>query len=103
VKYFSIIFASLMLVACATPHVVSITKPADETLNCEQLDAEIGGLQRFKDEAESEKGVNWSNAGRLLVFPIGIWATYDNANEAISAANQREVYLKGIKGRKSCS
>ena len=102
-KYFSIFFASLMLVACATPHVVSITKPADETLNCEQLDAEIAGLQRFKDEAESEKGVNWSNAGRLLVFPIGIWATYDNANEAISASNQREVYLKGIKGRKSCS
>ena len=102
-KYFPIILASLFLVACATPHVVSITKPADETLNCEQLDAEIAELQRFRDEAESEKGVNWSNAGRLLVFPIGIWATYDNANEAISAANQREVYLKGIKGRKSCS
>lgn len=102
-KYFPIIIASLFLVACATPHVVSVTKPTDETLNCEQLDAEITSLQRFKDEAESEKGVNWSNAGRLLVFPIGIWATYDNANEAISAANQREVYLKGIKGRKSCS
>ena len=98
----TILVAYLMLAACATPHVVSITKSADETLNCEQLDAEIAELQRFRDEAESEKGVNWSNAGRLLVFPIGIWATYDNANEAISAANQREVYLRGIRGRKNC-
>ena len=98
----TILVAYLMLAACATPHVVSITKSADETLNCEQLDAEIAELQRFRDEAESEKGVNWSNAGRLLVFPIGIWATYTNANEAISAANQREVYLRGIRGRKNC-
>ena len=45
------------------PNVVSITKPADETLNCEQLDAEIAELQRFKDETESEKGVKWYNAG----------------------------------------
>ena len=78
-------------------------KPTDETLNCEQLAAEIAELQRFKDEAEGEKGVNWSNAGRLIVFPIGIWATYSNANEAINAVNQREVYLRGIKGRNNCT
>ena len=53
-----------MLVACAIPQVVSITKSAHETLNCEQLDAESAKLQRFKDETESEKGVKWYNAGR---------------------------------------
>ena len=56
----------------------------------------------YRSEAEKEKGVNWANAGRLFVFPIGIWATYENSNQAIAAANQREVYLTGIKQRKGC-
>ena len=90
------------LVSCATPHVVDIIQPNDEELNCAGLQNEIDELEKFIAEAESEKGVNWSNAGRLLVFPIGIWATYENAGQAIDAANQREVYLRGIMTRKEC-
>jgi len=93
----------VFLTSCATPHVVDIVSEGDDELSCKQLDIEIAKLDKFREEAESEKGVNWSNAGRLLVFPIGIWGTYDNANDAINAANQREVYLRGIKGRKNCS
>ena len=93
----------LFLSACATPHVVDIVTPGDEKLNCAQLNIEISKLERFKNEASKEKGVTWGNAGRLIVFPIGIWATYENANQAIDAANQREVYLMGIKQRKNCN
>ena len=64
---------------------------------------EVDELAGFIEEAESEKGVNWSNAGRALVFPIGIWATYENAGQAIDAANQREVYLRGIMSKKNCT
>ena len=59
---------------------------------------EVDELEQFIEEAESEKGVNWSNAGRLLVFPIGIWATYENAGQAIDAANQREVSSQSAAG-----
>ena len=90
------------MTACATPHVVDIVQPNDEQLNCVGLQNEVDELDRFIKEAESEKGVNWSNAGRLLVFPIGIWATYENAGQAIDAANQREVYLRGIMSKKKC-
>jgi hypothetical protein len=92
----------LFLSACATPHVVDIVQPNDEQLNCAGLQNEVDELDKFIEEAESEKGVNWSNAGRLLVFPIGIWATYENAGQAIDAANQREVYLRGIMSKKGC-
>jgi hypothetical protein len=91
-----------LLSACATPHVVDIVQPNDEQLNCAGLQNEVDELDKFIEEAESEKGVNWSNAGRLLVFPIGIWATYENAGQAIDAANQREVYLRGIMSKKNC-
>lgn len=100
-KYISV-FILFFLASCATPHVVDIVQPNDEQLNCVGLQNEVDELDKFIKEAESEKGVNWDNAGRLLVFPIGIWATYENANQAISAANQREVYLRGIMSRKNC-
>lgn len=91
------------MASCAKPHVVDIVQPYDEELNCAALKNEIAKLDKFIEDAEAEKGVTGGNAGRLLVFPIGIWATYENANEAISAANQREVYLRGIMVRKECS
>ena len=98
-----IMFTALFLASCATPHVVDIVQPNDEQLNCAGLQSEVDELDRFIEEAESEKGVNWSNAGRLLVFPIGIWATYENAEQAINAANQRELYLRGIMSKKNCT
>ena len=93
----------LLLASCATPHVVDIVMPGDEELSCGQLKNEIAKLDKFIKEADKEKGVTWGNAGRLIVFPIGIWATYENANQAINAANQREVYLTSIKQRKKCN
>ena len=90
------------ITSCATPHVVDIIQPNDEQLSCVGLQNEVDELDKFIKEAESEKGVNWNNAGRLIVFPIGIWATYENANQAIDAANQREMYLKGIMSKKNC-
>ena len=97
-----IVVSFLFLISCATPHVVDIIQPNDEQLSCIGLQNEVDELDKFIKEAESEKGVNWSNAGRLLVFPIGIWATYENANQAIDAANQREIYLKEIMSKKNC-
>ena len=92
----------LFLASCATPHVVKIVMPGDEGLSCSQLENEIARLDKFVKDAEKEKGVTWGNAGRLIAFPIGIWATYENANQAIGAANQREMYLKGIMSKKNC-
>ena len=92
----------LFLTSCATPHVVDIVQPNDRQLDCAGLQNEINELNKFIEEAEGEKGVNWGNAGRALVFPIGIWATYENANQAIEAANQREVYLTGMMSEKKC-
>ena len=97
-----ILFTTLMLAGCATPHVVDIVQPNDKLLNCPALQNEVDELQAFIDAAENEKGVNWPNAGRAIVFPIGIWATYENANQAIDAANQRELYLRGLMDNKQC-
>ena len=63
--------------------------PGNEKLNCNQLIIEIVKLNSFIKLAEKEKDVTWGNAGKLITFSVGIWATYENANKAINAANHR--------------
>ena len=55
-------------------------------MSCSQVKNEIARLEQFVKNADKEKGVTCGNAGRLIVFSIGIWATYENANQAIDAA-----------------
>ena len=62
----------LLLTSCATPDVVDIVMPEDEELSCGQLKNEIVKLDKFIKEADKEKGATCGNAGRLIVFPIGI-------------------------------
>mgnify|MGYP004155148451 CR=1 FL=1 len=65
-----ILFATILLAGCATPHVVDIVQPNDKLLNCPALQNEVDELQAFIDAAENEKGVNWSNAGRAIVSQL---------------------------------
>ena len=81
---------------------MDIVQPYDEELGCPSLKNELVKLDKFINYAEAKKGMTGGNVGRALVFPIVIWATYENANQAIDAANQREVYLRGIMVRKKC-
>ena len=78
-----ILFSSLItLAACATPSVVEVVMPGDEELTCGQLNNAYAETERFKEEAESEKGVTGGNVARLLFWP-SIIGTYMNSNEAI--------------------
>ena len=57
--------------------------------------------EKFKKDAEGEKGVTGGNAARLLFWPA-IVGTYMNANEAIAAADNRKVHLANIMTQKNC-
>ena len=55
----------------------------------------------MKKDAEAEKGVTGGNAARLLFWPL-IVGTYMNANEAISAADNRKVHIANQLIQKNC-
>lgn len=93
-------FVVLSLSACATPTVVQVVKPGDAGLTCPQLQNEYADAQRFRQEADSDKGVTGGNAARLLLFWPAILGTYSNANEAIAAAQSREVHLANLMNQK---
>ena len=91
-----------LLTACATPAVVQPMKPGDSGLSCPQLQNEYADAEKFKKEADSEKGVTGGNVARVLFWPL-IVGTYMNANEAIAAAENRKVHLANVMSQKNCT
>jgi hypothetical protein len=67
-KYISI-FIVTCLFGCASPTVVQSVKPGDDGLSCAQLQNEFADAERFKKEAQGEKGVTGGNVARLLFWP----------------------------------
>jgi hypothetical protein len=99
--FFIPIFLVAILSACASPTVVQTVKPGDMGLNCAQLQNEYSDAERFKKEAQSEKGVTGGNTARLLFWPA-IIGTYMNSNEAIAAAEGRKVHLTNMMMQQKC-
>ena len=96
------LLGSLLLSACASPTVVQAIKPGDTGLTCAQLQNEYSEAEKMKTEASSTKGVTGGNIARLLFWP-SIVGTYMNANEAIAAADNRQVNLANLMQQKNCS
>ena len=97
---FPLVFVAL-LTACASPTVVQTVKPGDMGLTCAQLQNEFSDAERFKKEADAEKGVTGGNVARLLFWPAIIGTTM-NANEAIAAAENRKVHLTNVMMQNKC-
>ncbi|PIT73632.1 hypothetical protein [Limnohabitans sp. B9-3] len=91
----------VVLAGCASPTVVQTIKPNDSSLTCPQLQNELAEAERFKKEADAEKGVTGGNVARLLFWPA-IVGTHMNANEAISAADNRKVHLTNMMMQQKC-
>ena len=87
---------------CATPKVVETTKLSDRDLSCESLKDEFRQAEQAKKEAEDVKGVTSTNTWAAIFFPVGIIATYSNANEAIAAADTRMTRLSDLMDKKNC-
>jgi hypothetical protein len=94
--------AVLVLAACATPTVIQPVKPGDSGLTCAQLQNEYSDAQRFRDEADKEKGMTGGNVARAILFWPAILGSFSNANEAISAADSRKVHLANLMNQRNC-
>ncbi len=100
-KVYLAVATVVLLSACASPTVVQTVKPGDTGLTCAQLQNEYSDAERFKKEADAEKGVTGGNVARLLFWPAIIGTTM-NANEAIAAAENRKVHLTNVMMQQKC-
>ena len=102
-KFITIFATLIFLTSCATPHVVSVIGPSDNSMSCSQLDSEIAIASNYKRDAKSEKSYGTAtNVGAILFWLPGVVATQMNANDAIRAADERINHLTRLKAKKNC-
>ena len=100
--YITIAFA-LLSAGCATPTVVQSVKPGDNELSCNQLQNEFAAAQRARTNGEDAKpGLKGGDIVTGIIFFPALLVSTANANDAIAAADSRNVHLKDIMSRKNC-
>ncbi len=97
---FLLVFISLL--SCATPKVVKVLDPLDETKNCLELESSVAEAQKFKRDALYEKDNTGGNMARLIIFWPAMATSFHNADKAIRAANDRTYHLLKIMKNKEC-
>tara|TARA_B110000285_G_C14982439_1_gene542104 strand:- start:701 stop:1015 length:315 start_codon:yes stop_codon:yes gene_type:complete len=99
----SILSLFLICISCATPTVVNIIGPNDNSLNCKELNAEIAKANKYADEAQAAKKMNTPhNIGAFIFFLPGMGVTMKNVEDAVKAAHERALHLNKIKEKKNC-
>jgi len=93
---------SLLLVGCATPHVVQERQSGDRALTCDEIRTELAQAERFEEEARDERGVTVTNVAAVVLFWPALVGTYMNTEDAIDAAEERQRYLNDIYDEKNC-
>ena len=102
-KLISSLFLLIFVASCATPHVVNVVGPNDNSMSCSELSNEISIASRYARDAKSEKSLGTAtNIGALFFWLPGMVATQMNANEAIRAANDRIAHLSRLKSKNNC-
>ena len=91
-----------VLAACAAPDVVQKRQVGDGALSCTQIADAIQEAQEFKDDARDEKGVTGTNVAAGLLFWPALLVTYNNVQEAVEAADDRQDYLLKLADGKGC-
>jgi uncharacterized protein YcfL len=93
----------LICASCASPTVINVIGPNDDSLNCKELSAEIVKANQYADEAQEAKKMSKPhNIGALLFFFPGAGFTIHNVEEAERAAKDRALHLNKLKEKINC-
>ena len=66
-KIIASFFLLTFVVSCATPTVVNVVEPTDNSLSCSQIDTQIAMAVKYADDAKKEKSmVTGTNVEALL-------------------------------------
>ena len=102
-KLISVLSFFLFCNSCATPTVINVIGPNDNSLNCKELSAEIVKANLYADEAQEAKKMSKPhNIAALLFFLPGAGFTMKNVEDATKAAKDRALHLNKLKNKKDC-
>ncbi|MBT8153842.1 hypothetical protein KMP13_08030 [Epibacterium ulvae] len=103
IKTPGLLLVSLLAVsACVSPDVVTKSNIGDRDLTCEQIATQLVQLEEIRAEAEKGKTASGKNVAAAILFWPAIIGNYQNAKQALEAANERHEVLVELAHKKNC-
>lgn len=94
--------ASLILAACVSPEVVQTNTVKDENLTCTEIAVQLSQLEEIRAEAAKGQTASGQNVAAAILFWPAIIGNYQNAKQALEAAEKRNNVLVALAKKKRC-
>ncbi|WP_299656533.1 hypothetical protein [uncultured Tateyamaria sp.] len=97
-------FAALTLVlsACVSPEVVQTRSVEDSDLSCDDIKIQLKQLEQIREEAAKGQRASGENVAAAILFWPAVIGNYQNAKQALEAANARNDVLVALAEKKRC-
>ena len=93
---------SFVLSACVSPEVVQTRSVEDSDLTCEEIKTQLVQLEQIREEAAKGQRASGENVAAASLFWPAIIGNYQNAKQALEAANKRNDVLVALAEKKRC-
>jgi len=90
------------ITGCVSPDVVASQKATDANMSCADIAQNSAALEEIRTDAQRGKTVSGANVAAAIFFWPAIIGNNMNANQAIEAANNREIVLARLAQEKGC-
>ncbi|WP_299769378.1 hypothetical protein [uncultured Tateyamaria sp.] len=93
---------ALLLSACVSPEVVQTRSVEDGDLTCEEIKVQLVQLEQIREEASKGQRASGENVAAAILFWPAVIGNYQNAKQALEAANKRNDVLVALAKKKRC-
>lgn len=93
---------TLALSACVSPEVVQTRSVDDADLTCQDIKVQLGQLEEIRTEAAKGQRASGENVAAAILFWPAVIGNYQNAKQALEAANARNDVLVALAEEKRC-
>ena len=93
---------SLAVSACVSPEVVQTRSVDDTALTCEEIKVQLDQLAQIREEAAKGQRASGENVAAAILFWPAVIGNYQNAKQALEAAEKRNTVLVELAEKKRC-
>ncbi|WP_390915043.1 hypothetical protein [Pseudosulfitobacter sp. SM2401] len=93
---------AVLLAGCVSPAVVQTSTVADDGLSCEQIKVQLTQLEEIRAQAAKGQTASGANVAAAIIFWPAVIGNYQNAKQALEAANKRNEVLVALAKKKRC-
>mmetsp|Transcript_23793 Transcript_23793/g.42827 ORF Transcript_23793/g.42827 Transcript_23793/m.42827 type:complete len:109 (-) Transcript_23793:400-726(-) len=101
-KLAALALSGAALSACVSPDVVQTNAVDDGSLTCDEIGMQLAQLEEIRTEAAKGRTASGKNVAAAILFWPAVIGNYQNAKQALEAADKRYEVLVALAKKKRC-